>query len=550
MTSEPLQGFVFVFTGDMSIDREEAKSKVLLLGGRVTTAVSSKTTHLVAGIEPGPSKMEKAGILRTKILNEDQFKELIDKYSSKMNKEIKTTVNKAKETESKEDDSNKKPWVEKYRPKRIEEIVGNKAAIEQLQQFINNETKFKAALLSGSPGVGKTTAAIAVCKENGIVPIEFNASDLRSKKMLNDKISKSTENMSFGNDLRGGKRVIIMDEVDGMTSDRGGIPELVNIIKNTKTPIICICNDKTHPKMRTLASHCLDIHFRKMDNRSILPRIKFILEKENKALPDGVINDVITTSNGDIRYVLNTLQSLLSKSVINLDYINNMLTKKNVLKGTFEIASELFQRKSIVDKIDLYFEDNSLMPLFVQENYLKCNFNNNKELLISAESISQSDIYDARIHGTEQEWSLMPYHAFFSCVLPVFNRALHKRLDFPLFLGQNSKQSKNNRILSEIVHHLRVKSTRKGFRLYAAEILFKKFIDELKNGEIEKAVNILEEYELEKEDIINLGDLIGSELYKSVSAKYKTAFTREYNKLGRVLRYSKVTEDEEFSEEE
>ncbi|ELA41591.1 uncharacterized protein VICG_01339 [Vittaforma corneae ATCC 50505] len=537
MSNEPLKGNVFVFTGEMSMDREEAKSRVLLLGARVTTSVSSKTTYLITGSEPGPSKIEKAKELGTKILSEEKFLELLDKYSFKMAKAMQTSVSSPMNTKL-DVKTNHRSWAEKYRPATVEEIVGNKTAIEQLRLFIQNGTEYKAALLSGPPGVGKTTAVLAVCREQGITPIEFNASDLRSKKMLAETISNCTSNLSISKDWSVSKSVIVMDEVDGMTSDKGGIPELVSIIKKTKVPVICICNDKTHQKMRTLSSYCLDIRFRKLDPRTIMPRIKIVLEKEGKTLPEGAINEIIMNSNGDIRYILNTIQSLVMKPVLNLDFINKTLVKKNILKGTFEIAAELFQKRGIAEKIDLYFEDNSLMPLFVQENYLKCAFRNLKEMLASAESISMSDIIDSRIHGTEQEWSLMPYHAFFSCVYPLHGRLMHKRLDFPLYLGQYSKFGKNNRLLTEICYHFRPKVTRKSFRLFVGELIFKRFTNGLQEGNIGQSIKVLESTDLLKEDAINLGELIGSNSYQSISAKYKMALTREYNKLRRRLPYA------------
>lgn len=59
-------------------------------------------------------------------------------------------------------------------------------------------------------------------------------------------------------------RVIIMDEVDGMSSgDRGGSQELLQIIKSTQVPIICMCNDRQSPKIKTLAQYCLDLKFRR-----------------------------------------------------------------------------------------------------------------------------------------------------------------------------------------------------------------------------------------------------------------------------------------------
>lgn len=62
-------------------------------------------------------------------------------------------------------------------------------------------------------------------------------------------------------------KVLIMDEVDGMAGneDRGGVAELINLIKHTKIPIICICNDRQHPKIRSLVHYCLDLRFYKLN---------------------------------------------------------------------------------------------------------------------------------------------------------------------------------------------------------------------------------------------------------------------------------------------
>ncbi len=59
------------------------------------------------------------------------------------------------------------------------------------------------------------------------------------------------------------KRVLVMDEVDGMAGneDRGGVQELIALIKSTKVPIICMCNDRNHPKIRSLANYCFDLRF-------------------------------------------------------------------------------------------------------------------------------------------------------------------------------------------------------------------------------------------------------------------------------------------------
>lgn len=144
--------------------------------------------------------------------------------------------------------------------------------------------------------------------------VEFNASDTRSKKLLNQEIaellsSKSLSPFMQGNlksliffkynntievflsdsfahnkmssaVLTGGNstsrnHVLLMDEVDGMAGneDRGGIQELIALIKNTKIPIICLCNDRNHPKIRSLVNYCFDLRF----NRPRVEQIKVII---------------------------------------------------------------------------------------------------------------------------------------------------------------------------------------------------------------------------------------------------------------------------------
>ena len=597
---DPLEGYVFVFTGEMSIPRDEAKNRVVLLGARVTTAVSSKTTHLVLGVDPGPTKISKARELNIVMVDEEEFCDILKKNECKMDyiintnkedvKSLKEDVKSLKkdnetpelqkedakslkketpqkrrmqmkikhkteiESEEKYTDSaefnheftniNEKPWAEKYRPSSRSELIGNNSVIDQLNDFINGKSTFKAALLSGSPGVGKTTAAHLLCKISGIEAIEFNASDLRNKKNIAEHIGGIINNLLVSKGLKINKRILIMDEVDGMTSDRGGIPELVNIIKKTKVPIICICNDRTHLKMRTLANHCLDLKFRKLDPRTILPRIKQILEKENKQLNDGILNEIILNCNGDMRFVLNTIQNLVCRDIIDLHFINKMLVKKNISKGSFELAAEIFQKKSIEEKNSLYFEDYEILPLFVHENYIKCNFKSLKELLISADSISFSDLQDAKIHGSEQEWSLLPYHAFFSCIYPTHNKTLTSRIDFPMYLGQNSKLQKHGRILAEISSHFRGGVSKSNIRNYLGEIIYKKFMCELQNGNIGACIEMLLDTDLAKEDIINLGELLNDDLFGKVSTKNKTALTREYKKLDRHLPYTIYTSND------
>ena len=78
---------------------------------------------------------------------------------------------------------------------------------------------------------------------------------------------------------RSEKSLIIMDEVDGMSNgDRGGITAIIDMIKKTKIPIICICNDRQSQKIKSLAGHCYDIKFHKPNKKAIVNRLEAIIK--------------------------------------------------------------------------------------------------------------------------------------------------------------------------------------------------------------------------------------------------------------------------------
>lgn len=242
---------------------------------------------------------------------------------------------------------------------------------------------FKAALLSGPPGVGKTTTAHLVAKQLGFDIIEFNASDTRNKKLLQIEVggllsNKTLHGYSTGNNKKlTEQQVLLMDEVDGMAGneDRGGVQELINLIKNTSVPIICMCNDRNHQKMRSLVNYCFDLRFARPRMEQIKAAMMSICFKEKIKIPSKTVEEIILATNNDIRQTLNSISLLAAKTDLIGGAVRNDNGRKDMKLGPWEVVRKVFstedhKKMSLQDKSDLFFHDYSMGPLFVQQTYL------------------------------------------------------------------------------------------------------------------------------------------------------------------------------------
>lgn len=298
--------------------------------------------------------------------------------------------------------------TEKYRPKTMKQIIGqhgDKSCAKKFHAWLSNWHKkhsgkavkqvkpspwaknddgsfFKACLLSGPPGVGKTTTVQVVCNELGFDLLEFNASDTRSKRLLKEEVagllSNTTVKDYFTNDKQtktSTKHVLLMDEVDGMAGneDRGGLQELIALIKNTDIPIICICNDRNNPKMRTLSNYIFDLRFQKPKLEQIRGAMKSLCCREKINISTEDLDRLIQSTNNDIRQVINHL-AMLVQDPREKEEISAKLNKDMKL-GPWDVVRKVFsadehKTMTIHDKSNLFFHDYNIAGLFVQENYL------------------------------------------------------------------------------------------------------------------------------------------------------------------------------------
>ncbi|KAL1123083.1 hypothetical protein AAG570_002171 [Ranatra chinensis] len=446
-----------------------------------------------------------------------------------------------------------KLWVDKYKPTSLKQIIGQqgeKSNVNKLVRWLRDWYKnhdgtkkltkpspwakddsgayFKAALLSGPPGVGKTTTAYLVCKELGMDIVEFNASDTRSKKLLSQEVSELLSSKSLSPFLQGGgvtkDHVLVMDEVDGMagTEDRGGVQELIQLIKTSKVPIICMCNDRNHPKIRSLANYCFDLRFYKPRVEQIKGAMLSICFKEKlKVKPDTLV-DIITSTNQDIRLTLNHLSMLAARGEKDL-----AAASKHVKLGPWDVLKKVFSAEdhkhmSIYDKSDLFFHDYSVAPLFVHENYLivvphskEASSKRTKMELFAkaATSLCNGDLIESAIRSNNA-WSLLPAQAIFSSLVPgeVLEGHVGGQINFPAWFGKNSRRNKLDRFTQELQTHsrLRISGSKSALNLdYAKPLrdhILRPLIQEGSDG-VQTALATLHDYNLLREDLDSLAEL-------------------------------------------
>ena len=289
-------------------------------------------------------------------------------------------------------------WVEKYRPKKISEVVNQKDIKGSLSALLKNQEEMPHLLFSGSAGVGKTTMAICISQEIlgdkwKDYTLELNASDERGINMVRERVKKFSRFAGLDTEIP--FKIIILDEADEMTSDAQ--TALRRIIEDTAKfcRFILIANNISKI-INPIQSRCAVFKFSQIEEKEITTHLKSVLKKEKGKADEKGLKEIAEYAEGDLRHAINLLQTAASSGEITQDSVKAAagLTKTNDVDEVLKLAVSgdiQSSRNKMIELIKVYGMSESDFLKYINQALFSAKYDNLEEI---SQTIAK---YDYRI---------------------------------------------------------------------------------------------------------------------------------------------------------
>jgi replication factor C large subunit len=304
-------------------------------------------------------------------------------------------------------------WTELYRPKSLKEVVGNARAVKELKDWaVSWEAGIppkRVAVLIGAPGVGKTSAALALANDFGWGVVEMNASDQRNGEAIRRIALRGALTDTFTDDgeylshRQGRKKLIILDEADNIfgREDHGGVPAIVELIAKTMQPVILIVNDfyGLSRKSSAIKQKTLQIKFSKIPSPTVRNLLRKVAADQGISAPDSVLDIISKNSNGDLRAALRDLQAIGLGSLELRDDQAMSLDNRLTSRSMYELMGEIFQGTS-PRQAQKHMWDTQETPEFVMlwvEENLPIAYRDSEDLWRGFQLLARADVMLGRV---------------------------------------------------------------------------------------------------------------------------------------------------------
>jgi ATPase related to the helicase subunit of the Holliday junction resolvase len=236
---------------------------------------------------------------------------------------------------------------EKYRPKTLDEIVGQEEIVAALKEFIRRKD-FPHLMFVGPPGLGKTSTAYAFAHDAGIPIIEFNASDDRTLEFIRERIKPIAMNVE--------EKIILLDEFDAMTQNAQFA--LRRIMEETKSTHFILTGNNESNIIDAIKSRCSLFRFKPIPKDELTRMIVRVLKEENvkfksKEEVQQVINGIVELSEGDLRRTMNLLEQSIIGGNISLNYLK-LLVSPNLMNSVLQLAMKGDLNEALKQLEDVY----------------------------------------------------------------------------------------------------------------------------------------------------------------------------------------------------